>query len=150
MALVTKHMEGEANRRKGKKAERTAAETGERLEGSTPNSLYNHGSHEGHRGATTLEHAAPTDGAGHKVDPGRLHLDVKSVAVGHQQPWGERRGSTYRPVWPSPRSANSQEGACTSPKVRQGLIQPGGFPDPRSLPVPNLGTTLCNAPHSQR
>lgn len=30
----------------------------------------------------------PTNGAGHKVNPGGLHLDIKPVAVGHQQPCG--------------------------------------------------------------
>ena len=33
---------------------------------------------------------ALTHGAGYKVDPGRLHLDVEPVAVGHEQPCGEK------------------------------------------------------------
>lgn len=32
-----------------------------------------------------------TDGAGHEVDPGRLHLDIKPVAVCHEQPWLGKR-----------------------------------------------------------
>lgn len=31
----------------------------------------------------------PTNGTGHKVNPGGLHLDIKPVTVGHQQPCGE-------------------------------------------------------------
>lgn len=31
---------------------------------------------------------ALTDGAGHEVHSGGLYLDIKPVAVGHQQPWG--------------------------------------------------------------
>lgn len=31
-----------------------------------------------------------TDGAGHEVDPGRLHLNVEPMAVRHEQPCGER------------------------------------------------------------
>lgn len=37
---------------------------------------------------------ALTHGAGHEVDPGRLHLDVKPVAVGREQPCeGQQHGS---------------------------------------------------------
>lgn len=43
----------------------------------------------GSEGRAWPSQAVLTDGAGHEVDPGRLHLDVEPVAVRHEQPWGE-------------------------------------------------------------
>lgn len=71
-----------------------------------------------------------TDGAGHEVDPGGLHLDVEAVAVGHEQPCRDRpcaeavgRGLAVPQLgnrvsmegWGTKRSSPAQEGAGPVP-----------------------------------